>query len=100
MEEVETPPARPLVPVSDGMDSARELLVSVAGTIANAAILATVAALIIGAILWGVGVALQRPGMSQKGVQTLVGAVACAIVAAGLNTWIAWFGQQAISIWH
>ncbi|GAA1333607.1 hypothetical protein GCM10009592_27800 [Brachybacterium rhamnosum] len=93
-------PVRPLVPVSDGMDSARELLISVAGTIANAAILATVAALIIGAILWGTGVVLQRPGLSQNGVQTIVGAVACAIVAAGLNTWIAWFGQQAISIWN
>lgn len=100
MDEDEVPPARPLVPVSDGMDSARELLVSAAGTIANAAILATVAALIIGAILWGAGVAVQRAGMSQKGVQTLVGAVVCAIVAAGLNTWIAWFGQQAISIWN
>lgn len=100
MDEDEVPPARPLVPVSDGMDSARELLVSAAGTIANAAILATVAALIIGAIVWGAGVAVQRPGMSQKGVQTLVGAVVCAIVAAGLNTWIGWFGQQAISIWN
>lgn len=99
-DEYEPPPVKPLVPVSDGMDSARELMVSVAGTIANAAILATVAALIIGAILWGAGVALQRPGMSQKGVQTLVGAVACALVAAGLNAWIAWFGQQAISIWN
>lgn len=99
-DEYETPPAKPLVPVSDGMDSARELLVSVAGTIANAAILATVAALIIGAILWGVGVVFERPGVSQKGVQTLVGAVVCAIVAAGLNTWIAWFGEQAISIWN
>lgn len=100
MDEDEVPPGRPLVPVSDGMDSARELLVSAAGTIANAAILATVAALIIGAIVWGAGVAVQRPGMSQKGVQTLVGAVVCAIVAAGLNTWIGWFGQQAISIWN
>lgn len=100
MDDHETGPARPLVPISDGMDSARELLVSVAGTIANAAILATVAALIIGAVLWGAGVALHRPGMSEKGVQTLVGAVVCAIVAAGLNTWIAWFGEQAISIWH
>ncbi|MGP9747226.1 hypothetical protein [Brachybacterium sp. AOP29-B2-41] len=99
-DEYEPPPVKPLVPVSDGMDSARELMVSVAGTIANAAILATVAALIIGAILWGAGVVLQRPGMSQKGVQTFVGAVACAIVAAGLNAWIAWFGQQAISIWN
>lgn len=99
-EEYEPPPAKPLVPVSDGMDSARELLVSVAGTIANGAILAAVAAVIIGAILWGVGVVVQRPGLSQRGVQTLVGAVGCAIVAAGLNAWIAWFGQQAISIWN
>ena len=93
-------PIKPLVPVSDGMDSARELLVSAAGTIANTAILATVAALLIGAILWGAGVAFQRPGISQKGVGTLVGAVVCAIIAAGLNTWIAWFGEQAISIWN
>ena len=93
-------PVKPLVPVSDGMDSARELLVSAAGTVANAAILATVAALVIGAILWGAGVAFQRPGISQKGVGTLVGAVVCAIIAAGLNTWIAWFGDQAISIWN
>lgn len=100
MDDETTPPARPLVPVSDGMDSARELLVSVAGTIANAAILATVAGVIIGAILWGVGVALHRPRMSERGAQSLVGAVVCAIVAAGLNTWIAWFGQQSISIWN
>lgn len=100
MDDDGTPPARPLVPVSDGMDSARELLISAAGTIANAAILATVAGLIIGAILWGAGVAFQRPGTSQAGVQTVVGAVVAAIVAAGLNTWIAWFGQQAISIWN
>lgn len=93
-------PVRPLVPVSDGMGSARDLLISVAGTIANTAILATVAAVIIGAILWGAGVAIQRPGMSEKGVQTLIGGVACAIVAAGLNAWIAWFGEQAISIWN
>ncbi|WP_394216810.1 hypothetical protein [Brachybacterium vulturis] len=82
------------------MDSARELLVSVAGTIANAAILATVAGVIVGAVLWGFGIAVQRPGVSQKGVQTLVGAVVCAIVATGLNTWIAWFGQQSISVWN
>lgn len=93
-------PVRPLVPVSDGMESAREMLISVAGTIANAAILATVAALIIGAILWGAGVVLQRPGLSQNGVQTIVGAVACASVAAGLNAWIAWFGEQAIAVWN
>lgn len=93
-------PIKPLVPVSDGMDTARELLVSVAGTIANLAILGTVAGVIIGAILWGASVALQRPALGQTGVQTLVGAVVCAIVAAGLNTWIAWFGGQAISIWN
>lgn len=93
-------PVRPLVPVSGGMEPARELLVSIAGTLANAAILATVAALIIGAILWSAGVVLQRPVLSQNGVQTIVGAVARAIVAAGLNVWIAWFGQQAILIWH
>ena len=100
MDEDEMPPAKPLVPVSDGMDSARELLISVAGTIANTAILATVAGFIIGLILAGAGVALHRPGISQRGVHTFIGAVACAIVAAGLNTWIAWFGQQAISIWN
>lgn len=93
-------PVRPLVPVSDGMESARDLLISIAGTVANTAILATVAGLIIGFILCGAGVVFQRPGMSQKGVETLVGAIACAIVAAGLNAWIAWFGQQAISIWN
>lgn len=90
----------PLLPVGEGMDSAREMLVSIAGTIANAAILATIAAVVIGAILWGVGIAIQRPDLGRRGVQTLVGAVVCAIVAAGLNAWIAWFGQQAISMWN
>ena len=91
---------KPLVPVSEGMDSARELLVSVAGTIANAAILATVAAVIIGAIMWGFGVALTRPRWAGAVVNTIFGGVVCAIVAAGLNAWIAWFGGQALTIWN
>lgn len=91
---------KPLVPVSEGMNTAREMLVSVAGTIANAAILATVAAVIIGAILWGFGAALTRPALAAAGVNTIFGGVACAIVAAGLNAWIAWFGGQALTIWN
>lgn len=100
MRDYEDEPVKPLVPVSDGMDSARELLVSVAGTIANGAILATVAGVIIGAIMWGFGSALNRPGLGQAGVSTMFGGVVCAIVAAGLNAWIAWFGGQAITIWN
>ncbi len=91
---------KPLVPVSEGLDSARELLVSVAGTIANLAILATVAGVIIGAIMWGFGVLLTRPGIAGAGVNTIFGGVVCAIVAAGLNAWIAWFGGQALTIWN
>ncbi|MGO1975199.1 MAG: hypothetical protein ACTH2Q_19760 [Propionibacteriaceae bacterium] len=90
----------PLVPISEGMGDARTLLVSVAGTVANGALLATVAAVIIGAIMWGFGTALNIPALASRGVQTIFGGVVCAIVCAGLNAWIAWFGEQAISIWH
>lgn len=90
----------PLLPISDGMGDTRTLLVSIAGTVANGALLATVAALILGLIMWGFGTALNIPGLASRGVQTLFGAVVCAIVCTGLNSWVAWFGEQAISIWN
>ena len=90
----------PLIPVSDGMGETRDLLISVAGTVANGALLATVAAALIGLIMWGFGTALNMPSLGSRGVQTILGAVVCAVVCAGLNAWVAWFGEQAVSIWH
>lgn len=90
----------PLLPISDGMGDTRTLLVSIAGTVANGALLATVAGLIIGLIMWGFGTALNIPGLASRGVQSILGAVVCAIVCVGLNAWVAWFGEQAISIWN
>lgn len=90
----------PLVPVSDGMGDSRELLVEIAGTVANAALISTVLAVVIGVTMLGFGTVMHRPQWSVRGVTTVIGAVACAILAVGLNAWIAWFGGQVIEIWH
>jgi outer membrane lipoprotein SlyB len=91
---------KPLVPVSDGMDGTRDLLIQVAGTAANLALIATVAGVVIGAVMFGFGTAIHRPDWARRGIAAVIGAIASAIVTAGLNSWIAWFGDRAIELWH
>ncbi|MDN5685832.1 MAG: hypothetical protein L0G94_04000 [Brachybacterium sp.] len=90
----------PLVPVSEGIGDSRDLLVQVAGTASNVALIATVFGVVVGAVMLGAGTVLHRPEWGVRGVATLIGAVACAILTVGLSTWIGWFGGQAIEMWH
>lgn len=90
----------PLIPVSEGLEGSRALLISIAGTAANLALIAAVIGVVIAAVMFGLGIALHRPNLSSKGVSAILGVALAAVLAVGLNTWIAWFGEKAISIWH
>jgi len=95
------PAAPPLVPRSDALpDDVRDGIVTIAGMLANTAVIATVLAVVIGAVMIGFGYALKRPGMAVRGWQSVGGACLAAIVAVGLNSWIAWIGGEALSIWN
>lgn len=90
----------PLIPVSEGLEDSRALLISIAGTAANLALIAAVIGVVIAAVMFGLGIVMHRPELSSKGVSALLGVALAAVLAVGLNTWIAWFGEKAISIWN
>ncbi|GEM_PF-6013236 len=92
---------KPLIPRSDGLPpNVRAGLVEVAGTISNVALLATVAGVVIGIVLVGLGTVLGRPQLVGRGWGSLLGSVFAAVAVVGLSAWIAWFGDHTIYFWH
>lgn len=92
--------ADPLVPVSDGMGDTRDLAVELAGTVANASLILTVAGVVIGLILFGIGSVLKRPHWAMRGVGAVIGSGASALVLTGMNAWIVFAGGEAIQMWY
>ncbi len=76
----------------------RTFLVDVVGTLMNVGILAAVAVLIAGAIVWGFGSLSNRPGVGSVGVKILAIAAVVAIVCAGANAAIGFFAGQGVAI--
>jgi hypothetical protein len=76
----------------------RTFLVDVVGTLMNVGILAAVAVLIAGAIVWGFGSVSNRPGVGSVGVKILAIAVVVAIACAGANALIGFFAGQGAAI--
>ncbi|MEP6561179.1 MAG: DUF6112 family protein [Nakamurella sp.] len=58
------------------------------------ALLACVAALVIGAILWAVGAFGHNPQHSSKGKTTLVVAIAAALLVGGAAYLVGWFNDR------
>lgn len=76
----------------------RTFLVDVVGTLMNVGILAAVAVVIAGAIVWGFGSLSNRPGVGSVGVKILAVAACVAIVCAGANALIGFFAGQGVTI--
>ena len=76
----------------------RTFLVEVVGTLMNVGILAAVAVVIAGAIVWGFGSLSNRPGVGSVGVKILAVAAAVAIICAGANALIGFFAGQGAAI--
>lgn len=76
----------------------RTFLVDVVGTLMNVGILAAVAVLIAGALVWGFGSVSNRPGVGSIGVKILAIAAVVAIVCAGANAFIGFFAGQGVAI--
>lgn len=76
----------------------RTFLVDVVGTLMNIGILAAVAVVIAGAIVWGFGSLSNRPGVGGVGVKILAVAAAVAIICAGANALIGFFAGQGATI--
>ena len=94
-------PVAPLVPVSDGLPpNVRQTIIDAAGLVSNFALIATVAAVVIGAILVGAGTVLRRPHLTGRGWQSIGGGILGAVAVLGMSAWIAWWGGHAISAWH
>lgn len=79
-------------------DGVRTFLVDVVGTLMNIGILAAVAVLIAGAIVWGFGALGNRPGVGSVGVKIVAVSAAVAIVCAGANAAIGFFAGQGVTI--
>lgn len=90
----------PLVPRGDALPAgSRDLLESIAGTAANAALILAVVGVVLGAVMAGIGTVSSRPQMSQSGWFAVVGAACSAVVAAGLSLFVAWLGDRAFTLW-
>lgn len=76
----------------------KTFLQDVVGTLMNIGILAAVAVLIAGAIVWGFGALSNRPGVGSVGVKIVVIAAAVAIICAGANALIGFFAGQGPTI--
>lgn len=76
----------------------KTFLVEVVGTLMNIGILAAVAVVIAGAIVWGFGALSNRPGVGSVGVKILAVAAAVAIICAGANGLIGFFAGQGPTI--
>ncbi|WP_394216817.1 hypothetical protein [Brachybacterium vulturis] len=76
----------------------RTFLVDVVGTLMNIGILAAVAVVIAGAIVWGFGSLSNRPGVGSVGVKILAVAAAVAIICAGANALIGFFAGQGAAV--
>lgn len=76
----------------------RTFLVDVVGTLMNVGILAAVAVVIAGAVVWGFGSVSNRPGVGSVGVKILAVAAAVAIICAGANALIGFFAGQGVAI--
>ena len=79
-------------------DGVRTFLIDVVGTLMNIGILAAVAVLIAGAIVWGFGSVTNRPGVGSVGVKIVAVAAAVAIICAGANALIGFFAGQGATI--
>lgn len=76
----------------------RTFLVDVVGTMMNIGILAAVAVLLAGAVVWGFGSLSNRPGVGSVGVKIVAVAAAVAILCAGANALIGFFAGQGVTI--
>lgn len=76
----------------------KTFLVDVVGTLMNIGILAGVAVLIAGLIVWGIGALSNRPGVGSIGVKIAVVSVCVAIGSAGANAAIGFFAGQGATI--
>ena len=76
----------------------KTFLVDVVGTLMNVGILAGVAVLIAGLIVWGFGSLSGRPGVGGVGVKIAVVAVCVAIGCAGANALIGFYAGQGATI--